>query len=166
VNKIIFSLAILMFSSASFAGIFGPSNYSECVKSLTTSSKNLDYGQVRRICYSDFPVLTNLSKNKNAHLTCIGSINTDRNEIFKMYVRPKVVQVINPKGQLGQSPVDFLISAWTKKNLVFYIVKTNGNVETTFTGNLDIEDGSLNITDKTAGKKQMIWFYQCTENDG
>ena len=157
---------MLVFSSLSIAGIFGPSNYSECVKSLSASSKNLDYGQVRRICYSDFPVLTNLSKNKNAHLTCIGSINTDRNEVFKMHVRPKVVQINNPKDQTGQGTVDFLITAWTKKNLVFYTSKTNGNIESTITGNLDIEDGSLNITDKTAGKKQVIWFYQCTENDG
>ena len=158
-SKIFFGLAFLFFYKLSWAGIFGPSNFNECVRNLSSSSKNLEIADIKRICYSEFPALSRLAKNKNATLVCRGHINTDSNEILNLIVRSQMVKVSDGKDRERESN-DIPIMTRTKEFLIFSFT---GQDAAAVTANLNIEYGNLNITRVSPKSKKETWFFKCTE---
>jgi len=164
-TKLIFFCLLFFVFLRAEAGAFGPSNFTECVRSFSTSNSQIDIGQINRMCHSDFPVLEKLSKHKVDNLTCIGDTKLGTNDNLQVTVNLSNVKLSSQNNSNKQVDLEFSISNWSKKDLIFYRASNGGNKSPAYTGRLYIEHGSLDIVEVTDGKKEGVWFYSCSENN-
>ena len=158
---IFFAITFIYLSpQKSEAAIWGPSTYDECVAEIVKSAKNSDYGVAQSLCRNKFPKLINLSKKKNAQLTCEDVLGKF---IYSISVTSGFVSV----KELGKAVVE--TTSYTKEAITFKgSSESKGDKrKVTIYGKVDIVNGFGNIAVEFDDKKSADFVYEfnCLEKN-
>jgi hypothetical protein len=134
------------------AGLFGASNYEECMNDGKVGRTDIEMQMLHLKCQKQFPKLPKLFKMKDSTILCVSSDN-NKKQTFK----------INKDGIRIETGKLYPISVRTNETL---IVKANWSINekypTTFT--LNILDGVAELAVYETGEKYTPkYFYGCTE---
>ena len=148
----------MLFSVYSYGGIFGPSNYEECVTDIVKSAKNSDLTVAKNVCRNQFPKLINLSKKKNVNLAC--------EDILGKWVYE--ISIVNGKVSVKQlGKVLFDTTSFTKESITFKGSSFEKNTErrVNIYGKINSIAADGNITVEYPDKKieDFIYEFTCSE---
>jgi hypothetical protein len=142
----------------SYAQIFGPRSFEDCVNDLVKSANNPDYGVAQNLCRKRFPKLSDIARGRDAFLVCE---DTNEKSIYRISIQAGKLSIAE------LASVSFETTLRTKESFSFKgSSEEKGSArKVTIYGKLETESGSgrLIVEYEDKRSKDYIYNFNCTE---